>query len=90
MINEVLKTHVFASQSSARGRHAQCTCGYLLEWDSRHDQHKMHLLEVVAAQAWDEGHDAGYEDARDYHAFGFGCGPDPSDCNCPNPYRSAP
>ena len=46
-------------------------------------------LNAERARIWDEGHDAGYEDARDHHAFGFGCGPDPHDCDCPNPYRKA-
>ena len=42
---------------------------------------------AAAEKAWDEGRIHGYDEGREYHAFGNGCGPDTWDCDCKNPYR---
>lgn len=45
------------------------------------------LERAAAEKACDEGNTNGYNDARDYHLYDGGCGPDTWDCGCDNPYR---
>ena len=74
-----------------------CWCGWgTSDWDALH----LHVADALLAspalarvireakaEAWDEGQAGGYICAQGYHAHGDGHGPDPWDCDCPNPYE---
>lgn len=46
------------------------------------------IVARIAAEAWDRGNRHGHRDRQGYD-LADGCGPDPWDCDCPNPYRDA-
>ena len=82
------------------GTYYGCSCGWDNETVDHNTGYPEHLADALLAspalarvireakaEAWDEGQAGGYICAQGYHAHGDGHGPDPWDCDCPNPYR---
>lgn len=49
-----MRGHVFTATSGREGSTASCTCGKTYDWERRVDQHHMHIVFTVKAQALDE------------------------------------